>query len=107
MGGWCPVSRHYTVDGGHLVVTVKSFLTAKGTEIFLADDKGGPVSMEPIARYPEGTDHDQALTTFGYDVIDEIGPEPEPEPEPDPEPALPSVMDLLPPEIAALIQGGS
>ena len=103
MGNYMPVTRHYQVDGGYLAVTVKTFFMAKGTEIIYCDEAGGPISMEAIATFPEGTTHDEALESLGYTVVDEIGIEPDPEPEPEPPPAEPSVLDILPEPIAAMI----
>lgn len=107
MSHWCPVTRHYSVDGGYLAVTLNKFLTAEGTDVFYADENGGAISLTPIAQFPEGTTHDQALEQIGYTVIDEIGPEPEPEPDLTPQPDIPSVFDILPPEIVQVIAAAS
>jgi hypothetical protein len=105
MGGWMPVARHYQVDGGWLVVVVCNFLTATGTNVFYADEAGGAQSMEPIAQFPEGTSHDDALTNLGYEVIDtivDITATVEPE-LPGPSVLESSVLEMLPPEIAQMV----
>lgn len=111
MANWAPVTRHYQVDGGYLAVTVNTFLTATGTDVFYADAQGGAISLEPLISYSDGTTHDEALQVLGYTVIDEIGPEPTPEPSPDPTPQEQSVLAMLPAPIAAMIlpalEGGS
>lgn len=103
MANWIPITRHYEVEGGFLAVTMAKFLTAKGTDVFYCDGGGGPYSMEPIARFPDGTTHDQALEALGYTVVDGIGPEPETEPEPVLTPQEQSVLDILPEPIAAMV----
>lgn len=103
MGGWMPETRHYQVEGGYLAVTVANFLTATGTSVFLADATGGASSTEPIRQYPDGTTHSQALEALGYIVIDSIGTPSPPEPEPVAPPPEQSVIDILPPEIAAMV----
>lgn len=100
---WAPITRHYQVDGGHLAVTVHSFLTATGTEVFYCDEQAIPFSLTALASFPEGTSHTQALELLGYTVVDDIGDEPEPEPSPEPTPLETSVMDMLPEPIAAMI----
>ena len=105
MGGWMPVARHYEVDGGWLVVVVCNFLTATGTDVFYADEFGGAQSMEPIAKFPEGTSHDEALGNLGYEVIDTVVEtvtvvEESPT---EPSPLESSVLDMLPPEIAQMV----
>lgn len=100
---WAPVTRHYAVEGGHLAVTVHSFLTATGTDIYLCDERAVAASLEPIAEYPEGTTHTAALELLGYTVVDTIGDEPEPEPAEDPNPQGPSILDMLPAPIAAMV----
>lgn len=107
MSHWAPVTRLYSVDGGHLAVTVLNFLTARGTHIHYCDEAGVPVgdTMQAIADYPEGTTHDQALQALGYVVIDTIGQEPPVESAAVTQAAEQSVFDLLPPEIAAMIAG--
>jgi len=105
MGGWMPVARHYQVDGGWLAVVVCSFLTATGTDVFYADELGGAQSMEPIAQFPEGTSHDDALVNLGYEVIDtivDITATVEPE-LPGPSVLESSVLEMLPPEIAQMV----
>jgi hypothetical protein len=100
-----PVARHYQVDGGWLVVVVCNFLTATGTNVFYADEAGGAQSMEPIAQFPEGTSHDDALTNLGYEVIDtivDITATVEPE-LPGPSVLESSVLEMLPPEIAQMV----
>lgn len=105
--GWVPVTRIYQVPGGFLAVSRLAFITAAGTEVFLVDSAGTEITgrMEPLARFPAGTSHEEALGQLGFDnVVDDIGPEPEPAPpdQLDPEPAQ-SVLDMLPPEMAAVI----
>jgi hypothetical protein len=106
MGGWMPVARHYEVDGGWLVVVVCNFFTATGTDVFYADELGGAQSMEPIAKFPAGTSHDQALINLGYEVID-LAPEEVvaviEESIPEPSVLESSVLDMLPPEIAEMV----
>ena len=102
---WIPDARHYEVDGGYLVVVVCNFFTATGTNVFYADDRAGAFSLEPIAQYPEGTSHDDALINLGYDVIDTVADtviavEPA---VPGPSPLESSVLDMLPPEIAQMV----
>jgi hypothetical protein len=103
MGGWCPVSRLYAVDGGHIAVTVADFLTANATQVFYADEAGGAISLEPLITFNPGTSHDEALTNLGYTVIDTVGAEPAPELPPEIPVVEESVFDLLPPEISAVI----
>lgn len=103
MGHWIPVTRHYQVDGGYLAVTVARFFTAKGTDVFYCDEVGAPHSMEPIAQFPDGTSHDEALNRLGYTAVDDIGPEPEPEPTNQNTETEQSVLDILPEPIAAMI----
>jgi len=103
MGGWCPVSRLYEVDGGHLVVTMAQFLVEKETSVFYANADGGAISLEPLIHFDAGTSHDDALTALGYTVVDTVGDEPAPEPPPVEPVVTPSVFDILPPEIAAVI----
>lgn len=103
---WAPESRHYQIDGGHVVVTKHCFLTATGTDVYYCDDRAAPFSMEPIASFPDGTTHDGALEALGYTVIDTVGETVAAaavEDSPAAEPAPPTVFDLLPPEIAAVI----
>jgi hypothetical protein len=106
MGGWMPVARHYAVEGGWLVVVVCNFLTATGTDVFYADETAGAQSMEPIAKFPDGTNHDEALTSLGYEVVDTI---PEisvvGQTEPEQQALESSVLDMLPPEIAQMVAG--
>ena len=103
MGGWCPVTRLYAVDGGHIAVTVADFLTANDTQAFYADENGGAISLQPLITFAPGTSHDEALTALGYTVVDTVGQEPAPEPLPDIPVVEESVFDLLPPEILAVI----
>ena len=100
---WAPITRHYAVDGGYLAVTAHRFLTAEGTDIYLCDERAVAASLQPIAEYPEGTTHTAALESLGYTVIDTIGDEPEPDPKPDMTPQEQSVLDMLPPQIAAMV----
>jgi hypothetical protein len=104
---WIPDARHYQVDGGYLVVVMCNFLTAEGTDVFYTDEDAQAHSMEPIATYPHGTTHNQALEALGYIVVDTIIDTPTVQREPEPEPQPVSVFDLLPPEIAARIEGAS
>ena len=103
---WMPKAKHYAVDGGFLVVVAADFLSAEGTEVFYADDRGGALSMEAIKRFPHGTSHDEALIQLGYlNVVDTVV---DPEPIVDvPVPALEvireSVESMLPPEMLAVI----
>lgn len=103
MNGWCPDSRHYQVEGGYLVVTMANYMTAEGTDVFYADERGGAQSMTPILSFPHGTDHEEALSKMGYTVEDTFEPEPEPVDDPLPEPTLDDVLSLLPPGIAAAV----
>jgi hypothetical protein len=107
VGNWIPIARHYDVPGGHLVVVVAKLFTATGTEIFYADDKGGAFSMEPIARFADGTSHDQALINLGYTVIDTIGEGADnhatADPVIDPVVVEQSVLSMLPEPIAAMV----
>lgn len=107
MGGWMPVARHYEVDGGWLVVVVCSFFTATGTDVFYADVLAGAHSMEPVAKFPDGTTHDEALTQLGYEVIDTLSDQSSVQSEEQgPEPASQlesSVLEMLPPEIAQMV----
>lgn len=105
MGGWMPVARHYEVDGGWLVVVVCNFFTASGTDVFYADELGGAQSMEPIAKFSDGTSHDDALINLGYDVIDTIVDVVAVVEQSTPEPSVleSSVLDMLPPEIAEMV----
>ena len=105
MSHWAPVSRHYEITGGHIVVTKKQFLTAVGTDIYYCDERAVAHSMEPIASFPDGTTHNAALEALGYTVIDTIGDEPTQETT-TPDAAgdtTTSVFDILPPEIAQMI----
>lgn len=101
-----PITRHYQVDGGHLAVTVNKFLTATGTDVYFCDEQGVSPILQAIASYPDGTTHTQALEALGYTVVDDIGDEPEPETE-TVTVVEQSVFDILPPEIAAVLEGGS
>jgi hypothetical protein len=107
LGNWIPVARHYEVPGGHLVVVVFKLFTATGTEVFYADNNGGAFSMEPIARFPDGTTHDQALADLGYTVIDNIGDGVDKQPTnlpTDPVSTVEqSVLDILPTPIAEMV----
>lgn len=105
MGGWMPVARHYQVEGGWLVVVVCNFFTATGTDVFYADELGGAQSMEPIAKFPDGTSHEDALTNLGYEVIDTIVEVVAVVDEPTVEPSVleSSVLEMLPPEIAEMV----
>lgn len=103
MANWCPVTRHYVVDGGHLAVTVNRFFTATGTDVFYCDSGGGVISLEPLISYPDGTSHTEALQLLGYTVVDTIGDEPEPETTEQISLSEQSVIELLPPPIAAII----
>lgn len=105
MSHWAPVSRHYEITGGHIVVTKKQFLTAIGTDIYYCDERAVAHSMEPIASFPDGTTHNAALEALGYTVIDTIGDEipQEPAGEDVATDTATSVFDILPPEIAAVI----
>jgi hypothetical protein len=110
MGGWMPVARHYEVDGGWLVVVVCNFLTATGTDVFYTDEAGGAQSMEPIAQYPNGTTHDDALTNLGYDVIDTVVDAAATVIEqlaPEPSVLESSVLEMLPPEIAEMVSNAA
>jgi len=101
---WIPVARHYQVDGGYLVVVAANFFTAKGTDVFYADETAGPISMEPIVQFPDGTSHDEALTNLGYTVVDTVGVEqPAVNPAPDPVAVQESVLSMLPEPIAAMV----
>ena len=100
---WSPITRHYAVDGGYLAVTVHRFLTATGTDVYFCDERAIAPTLEPIASYLDGTTHTAALEGLGYTVIDTIGDEPEPDPEPDMTPQEQSVLDMLPPQIAAMV----
>lgn len=100
---WSPITRHYAVDGGYLAVTVHRFLTATGTDVYFCDERAIAPTLEPIASYPDGTTHNQALELLGYTVVDSIGDEPDPDPEPDLSPQEQSVLDMLPAPIAAMI----
>ena len=103
MSHWSPVTRHYEVDGGHLAVTVHNFLTAIGTDVFFCDERAIAPAMQPIAVYPEGTTHTEALELLGYTVVDTIGDEPTPDPEQDLTGQEQSVIDMLPAPIAAMV----
>lgn len=103
MSHWAPVTRHYEVDGGHLAVTVHSFLTATGTDIYLCDERAIAPTLEPIVSYPAGTSHGEALALLGYTVTDDIGDEPQSEPAVDPTPVEQSVLTMLPAPIAAMV----
>lgn len=103
MSHWSPVTRHYEVEGGHLAVTVHNFLTATGTDVFFCDERAVTPALEPIAAYPEGTTHAEALESLGYTVIDEVGDEPETSPDDDLTPDEQSVLDMLPAPIAAMV----
>lgn len=106
IGGWPPVTRHYQVPGGYLAVVKLRLIGATGTQVFLVNEEGIEVTgrMEPIKRYPPGVSHEEALQQLGYQVTDDIGPEPEPEPPADPPPPpAQQVLDMLPPEMAAVI----
>lgn len=103
MANWSPITRHYAVDGGHLAVTVNRFLTATGTDVFYCGADGSTISLEPLISYPDGTSHTEALELLGYTVIDAIGDEPEPETTEQISLSEQSVIELLPPPIAAII----
>lgn len=105
MGHWMPITRLYAVDGGHLAVTVANFLTATGTTVHYCDEQGIAVgdTMQSLADFPDGTTHDEALELLGYTVVDEIGDEPPAEQVTTIQAAEESVLNLLPPEIAAMI----
>jgi hypothetical protein len=103
MGGWMPVARHYQVEGGWLVVVVCNFLTATGTNVFYADELGGAQSMEPIAKFADGTSHDDALINLGYEVIDTIVDVVAVVEQSTPSVIESSVLDMLPPEIAEMV----
>jgi len=100
---WIPVARHYEVDGGHIVVVAYNFFTATGTEVFYSDENAGPFSMQPIAKFPEGTTHDEALANMGYTVIDSLVDQPVVDTVPDPVAVEQSVLEMLPPEIAEMV----
>lgn len=100
MSHCAPVTRHYQVDGGHLAVTVLKLFGNGGTTILYADENGAILNGQSLVNLPEVNDHAEALQTMGYTVVDDLPPEPEPEPEPQIEQ---SVLDMLPPEIAAMI----
>jgi hypothetical protein len=100
---WIPVARHYQVDGGYLVVVAANFFTAKGTDVFYSDENAGPFSMQAIAKFPDGTTHDEALANMGYTVVDNIVDQPVVVPVPDPVAVEQSVLDMLPPEIAGMV----
>lgn len=103
MSHWAPTTRHYAVDGGHLAVTVNTFLTATGVDIFYCDETGGPISMTPVAQFADGTNHTAALELLGYTVVDEIGDESATVVGEQVAAQEQSVVDMLPPEIAAMI----
>lgn len=104
MSGWAPTTRHYQVDGGHLAVTVNTFLTATGTDIFYADADGVAMSLTPLVQLPDGTGHTEALASLGYTVVDDLDGDPDTEPAAEPEtPTTPPAEPELPPEIAAMI----
>lgn len=100
---WAPVTRHYEVDGGYLAVTVQQFLGASGTDVYFCDENAVAPTLEPIASYPAGVTHTEALERIGYTVVDDVGDEPEPEPTTEPTPQEQSVLDMLPAPIAAMI----
>lgn len=103
MSHWAPTTRHYAVDGGHLAVTVNTFLTATGTDVFYCDETGAAISLTPLAQFAAGTSHNGALEAMGYTVVDDIVDiEPVIE-QASEEPAADPVLDILPPEIAAMI----
>lgn len=76
MSGWAPITQHYQVPDGYLAVTVAAFLTAKGTTVFrctaegiiLGADDNPANGMTPIARFDDGTTHEDALAALGYTV---------------------------------------
>ena len=100
---WAPVTRHYQVEGGHLAVTVHRFLTASGTDVYYCDERAIAPSLQPIAEFPEGTTHNEALERLGYTVVDNIGEEPAPVVEEQIAAQEQSVLDMLPAPIAAMI----
>lgn len=100
---WAPVTRHYQVEGGHLAVTVQSFMTATGTDVYLCDERAIAPTLEPIVSYPAGTTHTEALERLGYTVVDEIGDEPAPVVDEAVAAQEQSVLDMLPAPIAAMI----
>lgn len=103
MSHWAPVSRHYSVDGGYLVVTMQRLLGATGTDIYWCDERAIAPTLEPIVSYPAGTTHDVALMRLGYNVVDEIGEEAEPVVEEQVAATTQSVIDMLPAPIAAMV----
>lgn len=103
MAHWAPVSRHYCVDGGYLVVTTQRLLGAAGTDIYLCDERAIAPTLEPIASYPHGTTHTEALERLGYMVVDEIGDEPAAVVEEQVAAQEQSVIDMLPAPIAAMV----
>ena len=103
MAHWIPVARHYQVDGGYLTVLVAQFFESKGTSVFYVNEDAVAYTMDAIAEFPEGTTYEEALAAIGYTVVDEIG---EPEPaadETEPIVASPTLAELLPPEILAVL----
>lgn len=105
MSHWAPITRLYEVDGGHLAVTVSSFLNSVGTYVYYCDGLGVAVgqTMQPIAQYPHGTTHNEALENLGYTVLDNVS-EPISSVEEDiVEAAEQSVFELLPPEISQML----
>ena len=105
MSHWMPITRIYAVDGGHLAVTVANFLTATGTTIHYCDEQGIAVgdTMQSLADLPDGTTHTEALELLGYTVVDDIGDEPAAVESATVQAAEESILNMLPPEIAAMI----
>jgi hypothetical protein len=61
--------------------------------------------MEPIARFPDGTSHDEALHNLGYTVIDALGEQADQQPTLNQNVAVveQSVLSILPEPIAAMV----
>jgi len=85
------------------VVVAYNFFTATGTEVFYSDDTAGPFSMQPIAKFPDGTTHDEALANMGYTVVDGVVDQPVVDTVPDPVAVEQSVLEILPPPIAEMV----
>lgn len=75
--GWVPDTRLYRLDDDrYLAVSVIDYYTATGTEVFLCDERGQPIDADgnpangltPLATFPPGTSHADALTQLGYQV---------------------------------------
>lgn len=109
MSGWPPVTRHYQVEGGHLAVTMLELFGTHETSVFYCDEHGGSISTTPIIVFPPRTGHAEALHDMGYTVVDDVSSQ-ESSSEDDIVPeevAEESILDLLPPEIAAAVQSAS